>query len=651
MAAPSGLGVAAAPTASPKQFVPLTERVRNRLHEWKRIGAPPQVLNILKNGYKIPFSSQVKPFKFEPWIPQNDEERTQLRLLRDKLLQQGVLVPATRADFVSRSRLEPKKERGQPAGFRLVVDLRHINEHIEGATCKFETLAQLPMMLQKNDWMVSLDLKSGYYHIPVHPKYIKFLTTEMDGMLVSFRALPFGLSTAPRIFTKVMRVFVGAIRSRGIRVLPYIDDFLLLASSRERAFRQRAFVEELINRLGLTRNVEKGYWEPTQDLIHLGVGIDTSRAIFYVPPWKFATLKGASRNLLVYAKAHRRWVSVRRLANIVGPAMSLYLAVPQVRTYTRSLYDAMAQRKSWTSDVKLSAQAQSDQQFFVDMDQSWNSLAIWKPEPTATIHTDASSYGWGAALNQVVPARGFFDQAQLEHHIAEKELRAVWLSLQYFNKFVQDAICLNLVTDNQVVKSVVNKGVSKSHQLMPLIRNIQHYCKINNLTIVARYIPSEENILADQLSRQCDKSDWSITAKFFQQVQDRWGKRTIDRFATSSNALCQRFNTWRPEPSSLGDSLHQSWLQGNNWIHPPWSLLPQVVRKLRDEPVEAVILAPHWPMASWYPELINMSDDVWVLDPDEVRGVVVATNPALPEPLHNKYWRLMAVHMPVHPRQ
>jgi hypothetical protein len=43
-------------------------------------------------------------------------------------------------------------------------------------------------------------------------------------------------------------------------------------------------ISELIDKLELVLNMEKGYWEPTQNLVHLGVGIDTARALFYVPP-------------------------------------------------------------------------------------------------------------------------------------------------------------------------------------------------------------------------------------------------------------------------------------------------------------------------------------------------------------------------------
>eukprot|EP00042_Codosiga_hollandica_P038957 m.323018 g.323018 ORF g.323018 m.323018 type:complete len:158 (+) comp55519_c0_seq23:846-1319(+) len=157
-------------------------------------------------------------------------------------------------------------------------------------------------MLQADFWMVSLDLKSGYYHVPVHPQHTKFLTMDMGRMLVSFQALPFGLSTAPRIFQKVMRALVAEIRGKGLRVLPYIDDFLLLATSTQQALKQRAIIGEFIQRLGLTRNVEKGFWAPTQDLIHLGVGIDTQRQIFYIPPPKACSTQqvtgggSASRN-------------------------------------------------------------------------------------------------------------------------------------------------------------------------------------------------------------------------------------------------------------------------------------------------------------------------------------------------------------------
>ena len=95
-----------------------------------------------------------------------------------------------------------------------------------------------------------------------------------------------------------------------------------------------------------------------------------------MPPAKMVVLKAAAKSLVTYAKSHQRWVSVQKLAKFVGLAISLRLALQQVRTHTRSLYNAMATKKSWSSDVKLSRQALSDLQSFVDIDATWNGLAV-----------------------------------------------------------------------------------------------------------------------------------------------------------------------------------------------------------------------------------------------------------------------------------
>lgn len=626
----------------PSTTTPFFTRVQQRVKAWEEIGAPPLVLRWLKEGYKIPFEREVSPFRHAAWQPQSDDERIAMREMKMKLLQQGVVKPATCTNYISRSRLEPKKD----GGFRLVVDLRHINAHIAQTTCKYESLNSLEDMLQPGDWMVSFDLKSGYYHVPIHSRYAKFLTTEMDGELLTFLALPFGLSTAPRVFTKVMRPFVQAMRQKGIRVLPYIDDFLLMSTSKERSVLDRRTAEELISKLGLTRNTDKGFWEPTRNLIHLGIGIDTERKIFYVPPHKMILLKGAARSLIKYAKSHKRWVSAQALAKFVGLAISLRLALQQVRTYTRSLYDALASKQSWQADVKLSRQALDDLQFFVDIDHTWNGLAVWKPPPTMEIHTDASDHGWGAVLNNVVPARGFFNDEQLKVHITEKELRAVWLGLQYFNVHLKDVRSLRLITDNQVVQSVVNKGVSKSHRLMTLIRKIQAFSRRRNLLIQAHYIPSAENVFADELSRAKDKTDWTVKDKFFDEIQQRWGARTVDRFATTANTRCQRFCSWRKEPHSLGDAMLQNWVGERNWVNPPWALIPKIVRKIRDERPEAVLLLPYWPTASWFPDVWELKDDYKIIPATEAKELVHATNPEVPEPLKNPKWQLWVVHVP-----
>ena len=78
-------------------------------------------------------------------------------------------------------------------------------------------------------WATSIDLTDAYLHIPVHPEHRKFLTFQYRGQSLVFRALPFGLFTAPRVFTRVTRVLADHLRRLGVQILMYLDDWLVVA--------------------------------------------------------------------------------------------------------------------------------------------------------------------------------------------------------------------------------------------------------------------------------------------------------------------------------------------------------------------------------------------------------------------------------------
>lgn len=80
------------------------------------------------------------------------------------------------------------------------------------------------------DFLTSIDLSEAYLHIPIHPSRMKFIRFSYGHHHYQYRALPFGLSSAPRVFTKILVAPVAKLRSQGVCVFPYLDD-LVAASS------------------------------------------------------------------------------------------------------------------------------------------------------------------------------------------------------------------------------------------------------------------------------------------------------------------------------------------------------------------------------------------------------------------------------------
>ncbi|KAK3267985.1 hypothetical protein CYMTET_23486 [Cymbomonas tetramitiformis] len=213
------------------------------------------------------------------------------------------------------------------------------------------------------------DLQNGYHVVGIDPAFQEYMQFDVRGELFQCGALPFGWNDSPRIFVKVMKVLVECLRSprsaedrrevrklhsgskvrrrwavrrraggcgreehqQGARVLPYMDDFLLLLSSRIEALRARELTSRVLVRLGLSRNEKKGQWEPTQLVEHLGLEVDLKAGQFRVTPARLQKIHLQSKALLSEASRQRRWLPARKLAAFTGLCDSVYLAVPPLR--------------------------------------------------------------------------------------------------------------------------------------------------------------------------------------------------------------------------------------------------------------------------------------------------------------------------------
>ncbi|KAK3538997.1 hypothetical protein QTP86_023600, partial [Hemibagrus guttatus] len=86
-----------------------------------------------------------------------------------------------------------------------------------------------------SDWFVTMDLKDAYFHIGIWPEHRKFLKFAFGGKVYQFQVLPFGLALSSCTFTKCMDAALAPLHLQGIRVLNYLDDWLILAHSKAMA--------------------------------------------------------------------------------------------------------------------------------------------------------------------------------------------------------------------------------------------------------------------------------------------------------------------------------------------------------------------------------------------------------------------------------
>jgi len=213
----------------PLPDIPVGGRLSHFLPEWQDRVSDAWVIKIVREGLHLHFVDP-PPLRSDP-ILFRTKESPQLEDVVNELLEKSAieLVPAPRdAGFYSRLFLVPKKGGG---GWRPVIDLSALNKFLIIPHFKMETFRSIIHALQPNEWVCSIDLQDAYFHIAVHPRFRKFLRFTLSNRVYQFRAMPFGLATAPYLFTRLLRAVCSLIHFQSIKMHIYFDDSLIRAAN------------------------------------------------------------------------------------------------------------------------------------------------------------------------------------------------------------------------------------------------------------------------------------------------------------------------------------------------------------------------------------------------------------------------------------
>lgn len=598
----------------------------NYMSNWRHLTSDPWVLETIA-GYHLEFESTPVQLCLPTPPPFNKCEMNLIDEEVVKLLGKGAIeyVFPCKEEFVSNIFLVPKKT----GDMRPVINLKPLNQFMQKIHFKMENIQMALNFISQGDYMISIDLKDAYFSVPIfgpHRKYLRFIWREQR---YQFTCLPFGYSLAPRVFTKVLKPVVSHLRLNGLRIVIFLDDILLAASSLQECLDQLRLLRKLVEDLGFIINEGKSHLEPVTRIEFLGFIIDSNLMRVFLPETKIQKIILNCRSLL----SNRR-PSVRQLANVTGLLVSAFPAINYLRLFYRSIElcksEALRAHGDFDGAAILSSQAISDLHWVLQNLSQLNGCYFGSRPIDVIIECDASLIGWGA-FSEGQPAQGRWSDLEASNHINYLELLAAFNALRAFVSSRQ-SIHVRLKIDNSTALSYINNmGGIRSPRLDLLARRMWEWCISRDIFLSAQHIPGKMNTRADDLSRKFSLNlEWSLNKGVYEQVVQLTFIPDVDLFASRLNAKTVNYVSWHPEPDAMAvDAFTISWSNLKCYAFPPFSLIPQVLRKIQEDKALVLLIAPVWTTQSWFPLLLQLLIDRPMLLPKTDYLLVLPQSDAL----------------------
>ncbi|XP_021965115.1 uncharacterized protein LOC110860391 [Folsomia candida] len=504
--------------------------------------------------------------------------------------------------FVSPIFLVPKPDGSK----RFIINLKRLNEYLQYSKFKMEDLRSAIRLMENDCYMTTIDLKNAYYLISIRKTDRKFLRFSWKGQLYQFNCLCFGLSSAPRTFTNILRPVMRYLRRSGIRNVVYLDDLLTIGNSYENCLSATVSTIRILEKLGFIINYDKSKLIPSKSQKFLGFILNSSNMTVKLPAEQAMHTIHLCRRLLA-----KNTCTDQQPAELTGTLVACFPAIRygplHTKLFERTKFLTLLQMENdYKSIIFLNEYIQEDVRWWLT--SLTNPVS---PIRTDVINyeyvTDASLSGWGAHCNGVAVS-GLWDEDDKKLSINYLELKAAWYGLRSFGKSWSNGNIL-LRIDNTAALSNINKmGSIKFPHFMNLTILIWNFCESRNLWVIASYIRSKDNVIADYYSRvtQTD-TEWSLSSQIFDKIVIQIGSPSIDLFATVQNAKCQNYVSWKPDPfASNIDAFTFCWTNLKFYAFPPFSMILRVLRKIKTDQATGLVVVPNWECQPWFPLFKSM---------------------------------------------
>ena len=380
---------------------------------------------------------------------------------------------------------------------RLCLNPKDLNDALKKDYYEIPTINDLKSKLQNAKYFSVVDLKDGFWQIPLSRKSKNYCTFSTKFGNYCFKRLPFGLSTSAEVFQKYNEEIFGDIPN----VFVYIDDILVFGETNE----EHDIALETVMKKARINNIKFNkdkFQYKSEQVKYLGFKFQ----------YKTITPDESAIEAILNYDVPRNKKDLQRFLGLINYLRDF---VPNLSKETVLI------RELLKKDIEFVWLEKHSMQFIKlkEMISKQPTLKIFDRKKDIVIQTDSSKDGLGSVLLQdnqpVCYASKCLTETEQRYGQIEKEFLAILFSCKKFEQYIYGKK-VTIQTDHLPLVSIMKKDINK----IPSSRLQRIKLKLFKYNIEVIYKPGKTLLIADALSRACSKHRVTIRPGFCGTVPD-----------------------------------------------------------------------------------------------------------------------------------